>query len=90
MSTIELKYASAHIIALASPSYMQDRVPPHDPSALTELDDIVMRSMRTGRVRQLQMKNVAGDEQSAALKERVVVNDPAAMRSAAILGSASP
>ncbi len=25
--------ASAHIIAVASPSYMQDRIPPHDPSA---------------------------------------------------------
>ncbi len=78
--------ASAHIIAVASPSYMQDRVPPHDPSGLTELDGIVMRSLRTGRIRQWQMRNVAGEEQSAALKERIVVNDPAAMRSAAVLG----
>lgn len=78
--------ASAHIIAVASPSYMRDRVPPHDPSGLIELDGIVMRSMRTGRVRQWQMRDVAGDEQPAALKERIVVNDPAAMRSAAVLG----
>lgn len=38
--------ASAHIIAVASPSYMQDRIPPHDPSGLTELGGIVMRSLR--------------------------------------------
>ncbi|SDF63689.1 DNA-binding transcriptional regulator, LysR family [Agrobacterium pusense] len=78
--------ASAHIIAVASPSYMQDRVPPHDPSGLTNLDGVVMRSLRTGRIRQWQMRNVAGEEQAAALKERIVVNDPAAMRSAAVLG----
>ena len=78
--------ASAHIIAVASPSYMRTRVPPHDPEGLTELDGIVMRSLRTGRIRQWQMRNVAGEEQSAALTERIVVNDPAAMRSAAVLG----
>jgi DNA-binding transcriptional LysR family regulator len=32
------------------------------------------------------MRNVAGDEQLAVLKERIVVNDPAAIRSAAVLG----
>lgn len=78
--------ASAHIIAVSSPAYMHDRVPPHDPSGLIELDGIVMRSIRTGRIRQWQMRNVAGEEQPAALKERIVVNDPAAMRSAAVLG----
>jgi DNA-binding transcriptional LysR family regulator len=45
-----------------------------------------MRSMRTGRIHQRQMRNLAGDEQPAALKETIVVNDPAAMRSAALLG----
>ncbi|WP_027685547.1 LysR family transcriptional regulator [Rhizobium leguminosarum] len=78
--------APAHIIPVASPAYMGDRVPPHDPSGLHELDGIVMRSMRTGRIHQRQMRNLAGDEQPAALKETIVVNDPAAMRSAALLG----
>lgn len=78
--------ASAHIIAVASPGYLADRVQPHDPSGLIEFDGIVMRSLRTGRIRQWQMRNVAGDEQPAALKEKIVVNDPAAMRSAALLG----
>lgn len=78
--------APAHIIAVASPEYMQDRVPPNDPSGLVELDGIVMRSMRTGRIRQWQMQSVSGEEQPALLTERIVVNDPAAMRRAAILG----
>ncbi|MCW1410621.1 LysR family transcriptional regulator [Rhizobium sp. 1AS11] len=78
--------APAHIIPVSSPGYMGDRVPPDDPSGLRELDGIVMRSMRTGRIHQRQMRNLAGDEQPAALKETIVVNDPAAMRSAALLG----
>ncbi|MFK0382805.1 LysR substrate-binding domain-containing protein [Agrobacterium sp. NPDC090273] len=78
--------ASAHIIAVASPSYMRDRIPPYDPSGLMELDGIVMRSAKTGRIRQWQMRNVEGREQPATLKERIVLNDPAAMRSAALLG----
>ncbi|MBY5414770.1 LysR family transcriptional regulator [Rhizobium leguminosarum] len=78
--------APAHIIPVASPGYFGDRVPPDDPSGLRELDGIVMRSMRTGRIHQRQMRNLAGDEQPAALKETIVVNDPAAMRSAALLG----
>ncbi|NKJ97304.1 LysR family transcriptional regulator [Rhizobium leguminosarum bv. viciae] len=78
--------APAHIIPVASPGYLGDRVPPHDPSGLHELDGIVMRSMRTGRIHQRQMRNLAGDEQPAVLKETIVVNDPAAMRSAALLG----
>ncbi|MBY5372852.1 LysR family transcriptional regulator [Rhizobium leguminosarum] len=77
--------APAHIIPVASPGYIGDRVPPDDPSGLRELDGIVMRSMRTGRIHQRQMRNLAGDEQPAALKETIVVNDPAAMRSAALL-----
>ncbi len=78
--------AAAHIIAVASPAYLHSQAQPHDPTALQELDGIVMRSMRTGRIRQWQMRNVAGEEQPALLRETIVVNDPAAMRSAALLG----
>ncbi|KVK43740.1 MULTISPECIES: substrate binding domain-containing protein, partial [unclassified Agrobacterium] len=78
--------APAHIIAVASPSYMAGKVPPHDPSALLELDGIVMRSLRTGRIRQWQMRDAAGAEEPARLRQTVVVNDPAAMRMAALVG----
>ncbi|MGO8381515.1 hypothetical protein ACC745_38865, partial [Rhizobium ruizarguesonis] len=46
--------APAHIIPVASQGYMGDRVRTHDPSGLRELDGIVMRSMRTGRIHQRQ------------------------------------
>ena len=45
-----------------------------------------MRGSRTGRVRQWVMQDGAGHEAPASLSENIVLNDPAAMREAAILG----
>jgi DNA-binding transcriptional LysR family regulator len=78
--------APAHIIAVASPAYMRGRIAPVDPSGLAELDGIVMRSLRTGRLRRWMMRDVEGSEMPALPRDTVIVNDPAAMRDAACLG----
>ena len=78
--------APAHIIAVASPDYMHRRRRPKDPSGLAPFDGIVMRSERTGRLRQWMMVNAAGERMPVELKETVVLNDPAAMCRAARLG----
>ncbi|PTQ13378.1 LysR family transcriptional regulator [Sphingomonas oleivorans] len=78
--------APAHIIAVASPAYLQGRRMPIDPVGLAALDGIVMRSARTGRVRHWTMRNAAGEEMAATLPETIVLNDPAAMCRAALLG----
>lgn len=78
--------APAHLVAVASPAYMKGRVPPVDPAGLAGLDGIVMKSINTGRIPQRQMRNAAGEEQPVDLTPRIVVNDPAAMRAAALLG----
>jgi len=78
--------APAHLVAVASPAYMQGRVPPVDPAGLVGLDGIVMKSINTGRIPQRQMRNAAGEEQPVDLTAKIVVNDPAAMRSTALLG----
>lgn len=78
--------APAHLVAVASPAYMSGRVPPADPGDLAELDGIVMRSSRTGRVHHRTMRDAAGGEMPVRLRETIVVNDPAAMREAATLG----
>jgi DNA-binding transcriptional LysR family regulator len=76
----------AHLIAVASPAYMAGRVPPTDPGDLARLCGIVMRSGNTGRVRHRTMRDTVGDEMLARLGETITVNDPAAMREAAVLG----
>jgi DNA-binding transcriptional LysR family regulator len=78
--------APAHLVAVASPAYMAGRKKPGDPRDLEGLDGIVMRSGRTGRVRHRNMRDAAGNEMLARLGENIMVNDPAAMREAAILG----
>lgn len=78
--------APAHVIAVASPAYVESRRMPFDPEGFAALDGIVMRSSRTGRIRHWTMRNAAGEEMAAAPKETIVVNDPAAMREAALLG----
>lgn len=78
--------APAHIVAVASPAYMSGRVPPTRPDELARLNGIVMRSLQTGRIRHWSMRDVSGREVQASLSESIVVNDPAAMREAALLG----
>jgi DNA-binding transcriptional LysR family regulator len=78
--------APAHIVPVASPAYMAGRRNPADPGKLQLLDGIVMRSLATGRIRHWTMRNAAGEERAAPLKESFVVNDPGAMREAALLG----
>lgn len=77
--------APAHIIAVASPAYLAGRTVPTSPEELADVDGIVMRSPRTGRVRHWTMRDVAGAEMAAYLPETIMLNDPAAMREAALL-----
>jgi DNA-binding transcriptional LysR family regulator len=78
--------APIHLVAVASPAYMAGRPPPTDPAALAGLSGIVMRSSATGRLRQWVMRDTAGAEMPAAQAESVLVNDPTAMRVAALMG----
>jgi DNA-binding transcriptional LysR family regulator len=78
--------AAADIVAVASPSYMAGRALPDSPEHLHRFDGIVMRGSRTGRIRQWVMQDSAGNEAQANITENIVLNDPAAMREAAILG----
>jgi DNA-binding transcriptional LysR family regulator len=78
--------APLHIIAVAAPTYVKGRRPPVDPSGLAAFDGIVMRSSHSGRIRERMMRDVAGAEMAALLKETVVFDDPEAMCRAALLG----
>jgi DNA-binding transcriptional LysR family regulator len=77
--------APAHLVAVASPAYMAGRVPPAHPGDLAYLDGIGMRSSPTGRVRHRTMRDAVGGEMLARLGETITVNDPAAIREAALL-----
>src|SRR5207248_902203 len=78
--------APLHLIAVASPAYLKNRVPPIDPTGLAALDGIAWRSSRTGRIRERLMRNAAGAEIPVKLKETIVLDDPEATCRAALLG----
>ncbi|WLG47120.1 LysR family transcriptional regulator [Pseudomonas sp. FP1740] len=78
--------AAADVVAVASPAYLAGRTLPSSPADLAQYNGIVMRGIRTGRVRQWVMRDSVGNEASAELSENIVLNDPAAMREAALLG----
>lgn len=78
--------APIHLIAVASPALLAGRAAPVDPAGLAALPGIVMRSSASGRVRQWVMRDAAGAEVAAGMTESVVLNDPTAMRAAALMG----
>lgn len=78
--------AAAHVVAVASPAYLARHAAPAHPADLPRHTGIVMRGSRTGRIRHWLMQDGAGNQASAALSENIVLNDPAAMREAAMLG----
>lgn len=78
--------APAPVVAVASPAYLAQRSLPATPADLARHTGIVMRGSRTGRIRQWVMRDGAGHEMPASLNENIVLNDPAAMREAAMLG----
>jgi DNA-binding transcriptional LysR family regulator len=76
----------AHGVVVASPAYLKGRKLPTEPAALAAFDAIAMRSPQSGRVKPWELRNQQGDEVAAELRPRVLLNDPDAICSAALLG----
>lgn len=78
--------APVHIVAVASPAYLNGRDLPRSPQDLAGFDGIVRRSSPTGRVRPWTLRSRRAAEQVVPCKPRLVFSDPEAMALAARLG----
>jgi DNA-binding transcriptional LysR family regulator len=78
--------APLHVVAVASPEYLQGLQPPRHPDDLVALDGIAMRSAHSGRVRVWKMRNREGVEAMLEQKARIVANDPEAICRIALMG----
>jgi len=78
--------APLHVIAVASPKFLQGHKLTHHPNDLASLDGIAMRSARSGRVRVWKMRNRKGSEVILEQKARIVANDPDALCRIALRG----
>lgn len=75
-----------HLIAVASPAFLNGKSRPQDPAGLAELAGVTLRSPLNGRARTLVMRNSAGTEMAAVQKPVMMVNDPDALSHATLLG----
>jgi len=83
---VAVPLAPAHLIAVASPSYLATHDVPKNPTELVALEGIVIRSSNQGRVRQWTMRNAKNQEAVAELRESLIVNDAVGVIQAAMLG----
>ena len=75
-----------HLVAVASPDFLRDRIRPEDPAGLAHLPCVAMRSPLSSRLRTWAMRNAAGAEMTAVEKAVMIVNDPDALCSATLMG----
>ena len=78
--------APVHIVAVASPSYMNGRPAPRTPEDLASFDGVMRRSSPTGRVRPWTLRTKRNPEQAVPCKPRLIFSDPEAIAGAAKLG----
>ena len=83
---VSRELAPAHLVAVASPSYLAGKKMPKTPEDMRQLDVIAMRSPQSGRVKPWIMRTRDGDEVPIAARSRLFINDPEAICRAALLG----
>ena len=74
------------IVPVAAPGYLAGKPRVRHPSELAALDGIVRRSSQHGRTYQYTLRHSAGEVAPAALRTRIVFDDPEAMCQAAVMG----
>jgi DNA-binding transcriptional LysR family regulator len=70
---VSRELAPAHLVAVASPSYLEGKKMPRTPEDMRLLDVIAMRSPQSGRVKPWTMRNRDGDEAPLAARSRVFI-----------------
>ncbi len=83
---IARELARVHIVAVASPAYLETRGLPQKPEDLAGFDGIMRRSSPTGRVRPWSLRTRRTAEQAMPCKPRFIFSDPEAIAQAAQQG----
>lgn len=71
--------APLHVVAVATPHFLQGRPLPSTPADLRDFDSVAMRSVFSGRVIERTLRHVSGRTEAAAPRVRMTVNDPEAV-----------
>src|SRR3954468_2041267 len=74
--------APVHIVAVASPGFMEGRTPPRTPADLSSFECIMRRSTPTGRIRPWTLGSRRAVEQTVHCRPRIILSDPEAVAQA--------
>lgn len=83
---IARELAPAHLVLVASPTYLAGSALPRGPEQLDQLEHLAMRSARTGKVRNWMLQGPKGGRTTLELRPHLLVNDPQALRQSALMG----
>lgn len=83
---VAVPLAPAHLVAVAAPGYLAGCALPRAPADLSALDGIVVRGSNQGRIRHWTLRNGAGEQAEAVLRETLIVNDAVAVKEGAARG----
>ncbi|MDT4838039.1 HTH-type transcriptional regulator PgrR [compost metagenome] len=83
---IARELAPAHLVLVASLTYLAGRALPRGPEQLDQLEHLAMRSVRTGKVRNWMLQGPKGRRTTLELRPHLLVNDPQALRQSALMG----
>jgi DNA-binding transcriptional LysR family regulator len=78
--------APAHIVAVASPAWVDRNGLPKTPADLAGRDGIWLRSPQSGRVRAWSFQNTEGEEATLETRQRIIFTDTEALGTAALAG----
>jgi len=78
--------ARAHVIAVASPSYLARAAAPKKLADLRDHQGILLRSPLSGRIRTWPLQHRSGEQATIEMRPRLILNDPEAVVRATVMG----
>lgn len=75
-----------HMIIVASPAFLKNKVLPRHPQDISGWDGIIMRSPQTGKLHEYKFLGPNSEQAYLSLNEKLVADDPSALHQGAALG----
>ncbi|AWL18772.1 LysR family transcriptional regulator [Acinetobacter nosocomialis] len=83
---IKRSLSPLHMIIVASPNFLKNKILPSHPEDISNWDGIIMRSPQTGKLHEYKFIGPDQGEAYLNLNEKLIADDPSALHQGAVLG----